>query len=118
MQAFRVRYLDPGKSGLEGNLKNIFAAPPSQPDLKICDKRGNTAITLAIIKGHPDIAGALLRPGQGGVADDTADVEGNTVLHLLAADGNMRMLRHMRITTFNPPFWGYFADTSSNLYSW
>lgn len=110
--AIRAQYFDASKGGIGANLKELVGAKfmPTSPRLDVRDKKGLTAMMIAILKGHPDAANQIGRPGRGGQPDRPVDGNGDSIVHLLAADGNIRMLRHFGIIYASPPFWAYYKQ--------
>lgn len=119
--AMRAQYFDASKPGIGANLKELIGNfTPARPRLDARDKKGLTVMMIAVRKGHPDAANqiAQIAPGLSGQPGAPVDVEGNSIVHLLAADGNIRMLRHFTLIPAMPPFWGYCKQPGTHIYSW
>jgi ankyrin repeat protein len=79
VEALRAQYSEAAKSG-----------PVSSLDVDMRDNRGQTAFMQAIVKGRLEAADRIRFWSK---TDDLEDAEGNSILHLLAADGNMTLVR-------------------------
>jgi ankyrin repeat protein len=93
MAAFRLQYKDLSKSGLNINLKDLpgqFAVPPLDYNAK--DNTGNSAYMHAILKKHLQAAQMALPLG-GGPSELWTDPKGNSLLHILIANGDWETVR-------------------------
>jgi ankyrin repeat protein len=106
MAALRAKYHDASK-GVAGKfeLPNL--------DYVVRDNRGQTAFMQAMVKGYLEAAEKFFyRPVPGGASHehnyDLEAGEGNTILHLLAADGNTSLVRCFEWQTINVVTPGWF----------
>jgi ankyrin repeat protein len=119
MAALRVKYSGSHQGDGLGAIKGtVIKFEMPKLNLRLTDKRGQTAAVIAILKGHLGVANTLSRPGWDGRPDAFDDGQGNSVLHLAAATGNVRVIRHFR--RFNVDYWAYYLSLSDplNSYAW
>ena len=107
--AMRAQYKIVTRDGVNLNLKELIASPFTPPTLNYDarDKSGRNAYMQAFLKGDFKTAAMVYDVRGHSISEFVTESKGNTLLHLLIAEGNWNVVRRVTPMLFPVRSWAY-----------